>query len=247
MLANLLLFAAAFGAGIMNAVAGGGSFLTFPALVFTGVPSIVANASSTVATFPGSFVSAWAYRKDFKPFDGVGMGAILVVSLIGSVLGALLLLWTPQRTFDAAIPWLLGAATLLFAVGRHVTPHLMRVVTIGPATLLTAQFFIAIYGGYFGGAIGILMLAMFGLFGVDDIHRMNAMKTLLSGTLNAAAVVCFIIAGKVWWTQTAIMLVGAVLGGLAGPAVAKRMRQNHLRLAIIAIGIGMTVAFAVRG
>ena len=246
MLANLLLFAAAFGAGIMNAVAGGGSFLTFPALVFTGVPSVIANASSTVATFPGSFASAWAYRRDFRPFDGIGMGAILGVSLAGSVLGALLLLWTPQRTFDAVIPWLLGAATLLFAVGRHVTPYLARRFRIGAAALLSVQFFIAIYGGYFGGAIGILMLALFGLFGLDDIHRMNAMKTLLSGTLNAAAVVCFIIAGKVWWLQTAVMLVGAVLGGLAGPAAARRMRQSHLRLAIIAIGVGMTIAFALR-
>jgi uncharacterized membrane protein YfcA len=246
MLADLLLLISAFGAGIMNAVAGGGSFLTFPALVFTGVPSIIANASSTVATFPGSFVSAWAYRKDFKPFDGIGMGPILAVSLVGSILGALLLLWTPQQTFDAVIPWLLGAATLLFAVGRRVTPYLQRAFTIGPATLLTIQFVIAIYGGYFGGAIGILMLALFALFGLDDIHRMNAMKTLLAGTLNAAAVVCFIIAGKVWWYQTAIMFVGAILGGLAGPAVAKRMQQNHLRLAIIAIGVGMTIAFAVR-
>jgi uncharacterized membrane protein YfcA len=246
MLAGLLLFVAGFGAGIMNAVAGGGSFLTFPALVFTGVPSIIANASSTVATFPGSFVSAWAYRRDFRPFDGVGMRAILVVSLVGSLLGALLLLWTPQRTFDAVIPWLLGAATLLFAVGRQATPYLKRLIRIGPGTLLSVQFVIAIYGGYFGGAIGILMLALFGLFGLDDIHRMNAMKTLLAGTLNAAAVVCFIIAGKVWWTETAIMFVGAVLGGLAGPVVAKRMRQSHLRLVIIAIGVGMTVAFAVR-
>jgi uncharacterized membrane protein YfcA len=246
MIADLLLFVAAFGAGIMNAVAGGGSFLTFPALVFTAVPSIIANASSTVATFPGSLVSAWAYRKDFKPFDGVGMRGILAVSLAGSILGALLLLWTPQRTFDAAIPWLLGAATLLFAVGRHVTPWLKRVIRIGPTALLSVQFVIAIYGGYFGGAIGILMLAMFGLYGLDDIHRMNAMKTLLAGTLNAAAVVCFIIAGKVWWTQTAIMFAGAILGGLAGPIVAKRMKQSHLRLVIIAIGVGMTVAFAIR-
>jgi len=246
MIADLLLFAAAFGAGIMNAVAGGGSFLTFPALVFTGVPSIIANASSTVATFPGSFVSAWAYRKDFEPFDGIGMGAILAVSLVGSILGALLLLWTPQQTFDAAIPWLLGAATLLFAVGKHATPYLRRIFTLGPATLLTVQFVIAIYGGYFGGAIGILMLAMFGLYGLDDIHRMNAMKTLLAGTLNAAAVVCFILAGKVWWDQSAIMFVGAILGGFSGPIVAKRMKQSHLRLVIIAIGVGMTVAFAIR-
>jgi uncharacterized membrane protein YfcA len=246
MITALLLFVAAFGAGIMNAVAGGGSFLTFPALVFAGVPSIIANASSTVGTFPGSFVSAWAYRKDFKPFDGVGMRAILAVSLVGSILGALLLLWTPQRTFDAVIPWLLGAATLLFAVGRRATPYLKRAFTIGPATLLSVQFVIAIYGGYFGGAIGILMLAMFGLYGLDDIHRMNAMKTLLAGTLNAAAVVCFIIAGKVWWGQTAIMFVGAILGGLAGPIVAKRMKPGHLRLVIIAIGTGMTLAFAIR-
>ncbi|HVJ52526.1 MAG TPA: sulfite exporter TauE/SafE family protein [Aliidongia sp.] len=242
----LLLFAAAFLAGIMNAVAGGGSFVTFPALVFTGVPSIVANASSTVAVSPGSFASAWAYRRDFPALPGLGLWPLAAASLTGGICGALLLLYTPQHTFDAIIPWLLLGATLLFAVGRRLTSLLLRVVTVGPVSLTLVQFAIGIYGGYFGGAIGILMLALFGLFGLSDIHEMNALKTLLAGLMNGAAVICFALAGKVWWPQTLTMLVAAVIGGYVGARIARRMNPAHIRAIIIAIGSFMTVVFFLR-
>ncbi len=241
-----LIFGAAFLAGILNAIAGGGSFLTFPALVFAGVPPIIANASSTVAVSPGSFASALGYRRDFPPFEKVGLWPMLVISLVGGALGALLLLWTPARTFDQVIPWLLLGATLLFGFGRQLTPLLLRWFTIGPAALMVIQFLIAIYGGYFGGAIGILMLALYGLFGLEDLTAMNAVKTLLAGTMNGAAVVCFIIAGKVWWYPTLVMLVAAVLGGYAGARVARKINPAWLRIGVTTVGLAMTAAFFLR-
>jgi len=242
-----LLFAAAFLAGSVNAVAGGGSFLTFPALVFTGVPPIIANASSTVALFPGSFASAWAYRRDFTPFAGVGLRSMLAVSIVGGAVGALLLLWTPARTFDRIVPWLLLGATLLFAFGRQVTPLLRRVLPVGPASLLALQFLIALYGGYFGGAIGILMLALYGVFGLDDLNAMNAAKTLLAGVMNAAAVLCFVVAGMIWWPQTLVMLAAAVIGGYAGARVDRRIDPNWLRAGVTIFGLAMSAVFFLRG
>ncbi len=242
----VLLFGSALLAGIMNAVAGGGSFVTFPALVFTGVPSIVANASSTVAVSPGSFASAWGYRESFPKLTGIGIWPMVWISLAGGIVGALLLLFTPQHTFDAIIPWLLLGATILFAAGRRMTPILLCWFDVGPRTLLALQFIIGIYGGYFGGAIGILMLALYGLFGLSDINEMNALKTLLAGVMNGAAVVCFVIAGKIWWPQTLTMMVAAVIGGYLGARVAQRMNPNHIRIFIILIGTGMTILFFMR-
>lgn len=239
----LLLAAAAFGAGMMNAVAGGGSFLTFPALVFTGVPSIIANASSTVALFPGSFASALAYRNDFSRFEGVPFTGMLGVSLAGGISGALLLLFTPQKTFDVVIPWLLAAATLVFAFGPYLAPRLRHVYRIGPKTVLTGQFLVSIYGGYFGGAVGILLLALYSLFGMTDIRAMNATKTFLTGCMNGIAVVCFVIAGKVWWPQTLVMLVSAVLGGYLGARYARNLPPVLVRAVIVAISVVMTVLF----
>src|SRR6202162_3675591 len=157
MTAYLLLIFSAFAAGIINSVAGGGSFLTFPALVFTGVPSIIANASSTLALLPGTLASAWAYRDDFQRTEGFPRLPMLIVSLAGGIVGALLLLFTPERTFDSVIPWLMLAATLLFTFGARITPILKRAFPIGPVTGVVIQFFIAIYGGYFGGGVGIVI------------------------------------------------------------------------------------------
>ena len=241
-----LLVVAAFMAGAMNAVAGGGSFLTFPALVFTGVPSVIANASSTVAICPGSLASAAAYRNDFQNFKGVSFRAMLAVSLAGSGIGALLLLLTPQRTFDGVIPWLLLLATLVFIFAPRLTPALQRRVHIGSTTLLVVQFFVAVYGGYFGGAIGIMMLSAWALFGLTDLRKMNATKTLLAGALNAVAVSLFIPAGKVWWPQTLVMLAGALAGGYLGARLARRVDQRHVRTVVIAISVTMTVVFFAR-
>src|SRR5437773_10952328 len=152
-----LLIAASLGAGLMNSVAGGGSFLTFPALVFTGVPSIVANATSTVALFPGALASAWAYRRDFEALDRIPLKPALGVSIAGGIVGALLLLYTSQKTFDAIIPWLLLGATLVFALGPRLMKKLKRQQWMGPKTLIVLQFFIGIYGGYFGGGVGLFI------------------------------------------------------------------------------------------
>lgn len=246
MAAYLLLIFSAFAAGIINSVAGGGSFLTFPALVFTGVPSIIANASSTLALLPGTLASAWAYRDDFERTEGFPRLPMLIVSLVGGIAGALLLLFTPERTFDSVIPWLMLAAALLFAFGPRISPMLKRAFHIGPLTVVAIQFLIAVYGGYFGGAIGIVMLATWSVFGLSDIHVMNANKTVLAAAMNAVAVVLFIAARKIWWPQTLAMLVVAILGGYIGASTAKKVNPKYLRSAIIVISFAMTIAFFLR-
>ena len=242
----LLLLATAFVAGMINAVAGGGSFLTFPALVFTGVPSIIANASSTVALMPAAAASAWGFRHHFRDFEGVSLRALVAVSLVGGIAGALLLLLTPQRLFDGVIPWLMLTATVAFVFAPKLTPLLRRRVRIGPRTLVAVQFLVAIYGGYFGGAIGIMMLSAWSLFGLTDLKQMNATKTILAATMNGVAVVCFVIAGKVWWPQTLVMLAGAVTGGWLGAHLGTRMDQKVVRAMIMVISITITLVFFVR-
>jgi uncharacterized protein len=250
MFSYLLLICAAFFAGLINSVAGGGTFLTFPALVFTGVPSIIANATSTVALLPGSLASAWAYRDDFKSFHKTSQGfpfrPMLAVSVGGGALGAVLLLRTSQRTFDSLVPWLLLAATLLFAFGPSVSPMLKRRFHIGPAALIGVQLAAAVYAGYFGGAIGILMLSAWSLYGITDIHAMNANKTLLGSSMNIIAVILFVLARKIWWTQGLVMLAAAVTGGYIGARAAKRFPPRHVRIAVILISCGITAAFFLR-
>lgn len=241
-----LLVVAAFAAGLINSVAGGGSFLTFPALVFTGVPSIVANASSTAALLPGSLASAWAYRSDFKRSQELPFWPVLAVSFAGGIVGALLLLFTSQRTFDSIIPWLMLGATLLFALGPHLSPILRRHFRIGAPTVVIIQFLVAIYGGYFGGAIGILMLAAWSLFGLTDIHVMNANKTLLGAAMNGVAVVLFVIARKIWWPQTIVMLLAAAVGGYIGAHSAKRADPRYIRGAVTVISAAITIVFFLR-
>ena len=238
----LFLVAAALGAGLINAVAGGGSFLTFPALVFTGVPSIVANATSTVALFPGVLASAWAYRKEMETLN-IPVKPAIVASIAGGISGAVLLLSTSQKAFDAVIPWLLLAATIVFAIGPRVTTIFKRKSWIGPKALVIFHYFVGIYGGYFGGAVGIIILAVWSLAGLRDIHAMNAGRTLLGGLMNAAAVVLFVIARKVWWAQAAVMLIAAVIGGYAGARIARRLNPSLIRTAIIVFGLLVTVAF----
>jgi uncharacterized protein len=246
MAAHLLLIAAALGAGLMNSVAGGGSFLTFPALVFTGVPSIVANATSTVALFPGALASAWAYRSNFESLDKIPLKPAILVSVAGGIVGALLLLFTSQKTFDVVIPWLLLAATATFALGPRLMRSLKRQSWMGPKTLIVFQFLVGIYGGYFGGAVGIIMLAVWSLAGLRDIHAMNGGRTLLGGVMNAAAVVCFIIARKVWWLQTSMMLVAAVVGGYVGARFARQINPAVIRGVIIVVSVLVTAAFFLR-
>ncbi len=246
-LSYLLLAAAGFAAGVMNAVAGGGTFITFPALMFTGVPSVIANASNAVALFPASFASAWAYRSDFQKFEGVSVKAMVAVSAVGGILGAVLLLYTPEVTFDAMVPWLLLVATVIFALGPKIVPKLRTWFQIGPVTLLTIQFLVAIYGGYFGGAMGIVMLAVYSLFGLTNLTAMNATKTLMAGLINGVALIIFVGAGKIAWPQTITMLLAALVGGYIGARIARKMDPSRLRAVIIGISVTVTLAFFIRG
>jgi uncharacterized protein len=243
-----LLAVAALIGGAMNAVAGDGSFVAFPALVFTGTPSIVANASSTVALFPSAFPSAWAYRANFRAFEGVATRTMLLVSLAGGATGAVFLLTTSQRAFDIFVPWLLLFASLIFAFGPHQAPRLRKFVVVTPSMFLVLHFIVLIYGGYFGGAVDIISMALWGLMGHTNIHEMNAAKTFLVGTMNTAAVVCFMFAGKIAWAPTLIMMVGAAMaGGHLGASLVCRLDPRHVRMAVTAISFIVTAAFFLKG
>jgi uncharacterized membrane protein YfcA len=242
----LLLAGAAFLAGVMNAIAGGGTFITFPALVFTGVPSVIANASNAVALVPASFASAWAYRRDYQSVENVPFKAMAAVSLVGGVAGAILLVATPETTFDGLVPWLLLGATIVFAFGPKFIPKLREHFHIGPVALLFLQFLVGIYGGYFGGAMGIVMLAVYSLFGLANLNAMNAMKSLLAGFINGVAVFVFAATGNVVWKQTFVMMVFAIAGGYAGAHYGRRLPPVYLRALIILISTTVTIAFFVR-
>jgi uncharacterized protein len=242
----ILLLSAAFAAGGINAVAGGGTFLTFPALILAGIPPIAANATSTSAVCPGALASAFAYRRDVSGMSRTLLVGLVALSLLGGLAGALLLLWTSEATFARLIPWLLLGATVLFAGGRHVAAAVRSRVAIGPGAILVGQFLIALYGGYFGGGIGILMLGMMTVAGMTDVNQMNGVKTLLSGCLNAVAVVTFAIAHEIVWAPAVLMAVAAIAGGYAGGAVARKIDPSRVRALVIIIGVAMTMYFFVR-
>ena len=243
---DFLLIAAAFCAGLVNSVAGGGQLLAFPAMVFSGVPSVVANASSTVALFPGLFAASLAYRGHFKHLEGIPFKKALIVSIAGGFVGALLLLLTSQTTFDVVVPWLLLFASVVFIFGRPVSMMFNRKLHIGVPGLMALQFCLAIYGGYFGGGMGIVLLGVWTLLGHTDIHALNAYKTLLAGALNGAAVVLFILTGTVAWHGTLLMLVGSITGGYVGARTARRMDPARVRSVISVISVAVTIAFFAR-
>jgi len=240
----LVVMAAAVG-GAINAIAGGGTLLTFPALVGLGVPAIVANSTSTVALWPGAIASMYGYRHEL---DGVRSWAVrfAVPSLLGGLAGALLLLRTPGERFDQIVPWLVLGATLLFVVQRPLMAALRKrraeSVNADPAThppsvaLLLFQFAIAVYGGYFGAGIGILMLAALGFMGFTNIHRMNGLKNWGGLCINITAAVTFALLGLVNWPVALAMAAGAMLGGYAGSRLAQRVKQESVRRVVIATG-----------
>jgi uncharacterized protein len=253
LLQGCILFIAAILGGTLNSVAGGGTFITLPSLLFTGVLPITANATSTVALWPGSIASVWAYRKELAMQR---RGIVLLLSgssLIGGVLGAELLLSTSQSTFVKLLPYLLLVATVLFALSGPITTRLHSKafkggrqswpVLIGIAIL---QLIIAIYGGYFGGGIGILMLATLGLMGMENIHEMNAMKTVLTTFINGVAVIIFVMRGVVVWPQAVVMVVGAIIGGYAGAYFARKIDPRWVRGFVMVVGVSMTIYFFLR-
>ncbi|MGH9454157.1 MAG: sulfite exporter TauE/SafE family protein [Terriglobia bacterium] len=245
----ILLFSAAVVAGALNSVAGGGSFFSFPALLFTGVPAIPANATSTVAVWPGSVASAFVYR-DRTPRSARVLVPLTVASLAGGLIGAGLLLDTPQDTFLRLIPFLFFAATLLFAFGKRMSQALGAHgrQELRPSWLLVAgvslvQFIIAIYGGFFGGGMGILMLAFLTLLPLGDIHAANGVKALLAAATNGVAMAAFIVARIVFWPQAILMLVGAVLGGYGGAHYAQKIKPSIVRGFVMAVGFSMSTYF----
>ena len=243
-----LFFAGALG-GALNSVAGGGSFIAFPALLFTGVPPIPANATNTIALWTAAAASGGAYRKRLDVPRRV-MIPLLTVSLLGGLLGALLLLKTPAQTFMRVLPWLTLGATLLFAFGKKLAGNRGSVIEDGHEASTAAlagttlfQLCVAIYGGYFGGGMGIVMLAMLAVLGMTDIHAMNALKSVLGFVINGVAVITFIVAGAVYWKHGIVMIAGGMVGGYVGAHYALKMPQSWIRTFVVLVGAAMTVYF----
>ena len=244
---TIFLFLAGALGGALNSVAGGGSFIAFPALLFTGVPPIPANATNTIALWTAAAASGGAYRKRLDIPRRV-MIPLLAASLAGGLAGALLLLKTPAHTFMRVLPWLTLGATLLFAFGKKlaggrksIIEHEASRTALAGATLF--QLAVAVYGGYFGGGMGIVMLAMLAALGMTDIHAMNAVKSVMGFVINGVAVVTFIVAGAVYWKHGSIMIVGAIAGGYLGAHYAQKMPQTWIRMFVVLVGTGMTVYF----
>lgn len=238
----------------MNAIAGGGTLLTFPALVALGVPPIVANATSTVALWPGGVASFWGYRKAIRSIRPWWLHWA-IPSLLGGVTGALLLLNTPERNFSFLVPWLIWSATALFLVQK---PLLRWIVghseardgiegVAPPGRYLVYQFGVAVYGGYFGAGAGILMLAAFEMMGLRNIHTMNGLKNWCGMNLNAVAVLVFVFSGIILWPIALTMAVGAIIGGWLGSRMAQRVDQKWVRRAIVVIGIGSGIGMFIKG
>lgn len=249
------LFAAAFGAGVLNSVAGGGQFLTFPMLIFTGVPVIQANATSSVAVWPGTVASTVGYRRELAEQRRLLL-PLALTSVIGGVLGAIVLLRTPQDTFARLVPWLLLLATLLLIFGGPAVGRIRRatgrgdVPTVGHqpgraalAAMAVVQLLLGVYGGYFGGGMGFVMLAAMAAIGLDNIHIMNGLKTALASCINGVAVATFVVAGAVAWPEAIVMLIGAILGGYGGAHFARQFHPKTVRAFTIVVACAMTLYF----
>ena len=244
---TVILIAAAFLGGALNSLAGGGSLVTFPALLFAGLNPIDANASSVVALFSGTFAGAWAYRRNILAVAEFSVIGLFVLSLVGGLIGALLLLWTPATIFAALVPWLILFATIVFAVGNFAPVETIQRIQLGPRSALTALFIIAIYGGYFGGCIGFLILAAFTLVGMRDINAMNGLKMGLVGVMTVTAILAFIVANVVRWPETLPMLVSSAVGSYMAAHWAQRLDQRLIKGFVVVLGAGLTIYFAWRG
>jgi len=250
---GVFLFCAAAVAGTLNAIAGGGTFLSFPALLATGVPAVQGNATNTVALWPGLAASTGAYVKRLDVPRRL-LVPLLITSVAGGFLGSLLLLKTPQRVFLHLVPWLLLASTLLFAFGNKIRTLAARTAIVGDwrttswkviTVISIIELLIAVYGGYFGAGIGFMTLAMLAALGMNDMHAMGALRTLLAVVINAAAVLLFVAARAVLWPQCVTMIVGAILGGWLGAHYAQKVDPAKMRRVIIAIGMVMTAYYFV--
>lgn len=262
----IFLFFAALFAGVLNAFAGGGSFISFPALLVSGIEPIAANATNTCALWPGTIASTVAYRRVFTRQARRMLPPLIALGIVGGILGAIILLRTPQETFVKLIPWLLLLATIVFLFSARITSWLRERVqsresrgeSLGSAAAerrtpplvlvagLVIELFIATYIGYFGAGAGILVLAMLALLGMENIHTMNGVKTLLVTIVNGVALITFIVGHRIVWPEAAVMVVGAVIGGYGGANVAQKLNPQHVRRAVIALGFAMSAYFFYR-
>lgn len=246
----IFLFLAGILGGALNAVAGGGSFVAFPALLFIGVPPIPANATNTLALWTGVTASGGAYRNRLDVPMRVLL-PLLLTSLAGGIAGAVLLLRTPAHTFLQVLPWLMLAATLLFIFGKRLAGG--RASSVGRGATIAAivgasvfELVVAVYGGYFGGGVGIVNLAMLAAVGMTDIHAMNALKSILGIAINGVAALVFVVKGAIYWPQAIVMIAGALVGGYFGAHYAQRLPQAWIRGFVILVGTGMTIYFFIK-
>jgi uncharacterized protein len=239
----IIIIVAAFFAGAINSIAGGGTLLSFPALVWIGRNPILANATNSVALWPGSFSAMMGFRRELHGLPR-WLWLLTIPSLAGGTVGAFLLLRTSTKTFTHLIPFLILGATLLLAAQELISRRLQRVARDKRWIVFAFvfQFLVGVYGGYFGAGMGILMLAALGLIGLTDLHQMNGLKNLLAICINGIAAVWFAISGAVLWRDAMIMAVAAIVGGYAGARVARKLGRKFVRGAVIVIGLTMTVA-----
>jgi uncharacterized protein len=241
MLIIFILFLVSLWAGAQNALAGGGSFITLPALIAAGMDARAANITSTVALFPAQLVTGFTSRADASGLEGLSLRTLFAISLVGGAIGGLILLATPSSFFARLVPWLVLFATAVFAWGNFIrrppTPGSAQLPTWGMAAV---QFLIAIYGGYFGGGIGFLMMAALSAAG-QNVRNAGATKNILAGVMNAAAVASFVFWGDVHWTQAAVTALGASIGGWGGALMLQRVNEGLLRIAVVTIGALLTV------
>ena len=235
----VVLFIASLWAGVQNALAGGGSFITLPSLMLTGMDARAANITSTIALFPAQIATGWTGRAHVSGAAGLSFRVLAIVSIIGGALGAILLLVTPSSIFAHLVPWLVLFATAVFAWGSF-GPKRRKARHLQPALAVAAQFGIAIYGGYFGGGIGFLMLAALTAAGLL-MRNAGPTKNVLAGVMNASAVLIFIFSPEVRWFQAAVSCAGAVIGGVAGAHMLNRVNERALRLTVVVIGVALTV------
>ena len=249
---EVLVFGAAVVAGAINSVAGGGTLVSFPTLVWLGVPAIAANATNAVALWPGSLGSAWAYRREMRGVDR-RVYALVIPSLVGGMAGAILLYRTPTDVFDRLVPILILFATCLFMAQEPLQRRFKLTASHTPSHpgfwlswAMLFQLLVGLYGGYFGAGIGILMLAALGLMGHTDIHEMNGVKNLLALCINGIAAAYFISAGLVVWRDALVMAAGAVVGGVGGAGLARSIGRTAVRRIVIAIGLAMALSLMLR-
>lgn len=248
----VVVFTAGVLAGMINSIAGGGTLISFPALIWIGRDPVVANATNTVAIWPGSLAGAFGFRRELATARK-WLLLLIIPSLIGGMAGAWLLLQTPSPTFATIVPFLIFGATLLFAAQEMITRRLGAIAhahenpTRGWVTFVFVfQFLVGLYGGYFGAGMGILMLAALGIIGMTDLHQMNGLKNVLAICINGIAAIYFIVLKAVVWRDVLVMVFGTVAGGYLGARVAHRFGRTFVRRTVVVIGIVMTIVLAVR-